>query len=373
MASTTRRARLALTVLLVAASTAACDVKWGGGHIALEHPSSPRAGRDSAATAAPPPVPLPRAPFVYLVRFDGDGGASAVPFARAGADGLEPLGWPAKPGAGYAARFDSSYARPGATLALQVAARRVGTLIVTGTRMAVNATCPSVADARALVAPEESTPRWAFAVGPGVADSVPARVDLPSMDDRMRTFAPILAENLLKAAGVDRAYLARRAELQAVPLPGDSLAGATGRGMAATYLIGDTLAPAAPSSESAVSLFYLAVFDPARGYVPEWSAVHRYRSAADKRVLTWLGALRLGTARFDMLREITGSSARVVAHAAGQSREITWTEEGSCPALRSLLEAPRAESGTAGDTASEAGAGAGRDTAPKGSPGAAGG
>lgn len=358
MASITRRARLALTVLLVAASAAACDVKWGGGHIALEHPRSPRAGQDSAATAAPPPVPLPRPPFVYLVRFEGDGSASAVPFARAGTDGLESLGWPAGADAAYAARFDSSFARPGATLALQLAAHRVGTLIVTGTRMAVNASCPSVADVRALVAPEQSTPRWAFAVGPGMADSVPARIDLPSLDDRMRTFGPILAENLLKAAGVDRAFLAQRAQLQAVPLPGDSLAGPTGHGMAATYLIGDTLAPTPPSSESAVSLFYLAVFDPARGYVPEWSSVRQYGSAADKRVLTWLGALRLGVGRFDMLREIDGSSARVAAHAVGQSRDIAWTEGGSCPALRSLLEAPRAESGTPGDSAGGAGTGA---------------
>jgi hypothetical protein len=359
MASNTRRTRLALTALLVAASAAACDVKWGGGHIALEHPRSPRAGQDSAATAAPPPVPLPKPPFVYLVRFEGDGSASAVPFARAGAAGLETLGWPAGADAGYAARFDSSFARPGATLALQVAARRVGTLIVTGTRMAVNATCPSVTDVRTLVAPGQSTPRWAFAVGPGLPDSVPARVDLPSMDDRMRTFGPILAENLLKTAGVEHAYLAQRAELQAVPLPGDTLAGAAARGLAATYLIGDTLAPVPPSSESAVSLFYLAVFDPARGYVPEWSSVHRYGSAADKRVLSWLGALRLGTRRLDMLRETDGSAAHVAAHEEGNSRDIAWTEEGLCPALRSLLEAPRAESGTTSDSAAGADPGAG--------------
>jgi hypothetical protein len=350
MESTTRRARFALAVLLVAASAAACDVKWGGSHVALEHPSSPLAGRDSAGRAAPPVVPLPAPPFVYLVRFEDGGAGTAVPFARAGDTGLEELGWSGG-AADYRARFDSTFARPGTTLALQVAARRVGTLIVTGTRMGVNATCPSVADVRALVAPGQSLPRWAFAVGPGFPDSVPATVGLPSLDDRMRTFGPILAENLLKAAGVERAYLAQRADLQAIPLSADTLARTGDTGMAATYLIGDTLAGVPPTTESAVSLFFMAGFDPARGYVPLWSSVRQYRSASDKEILTWLGGLRLGAERLELLREIGGSGERVVARASGGAGGPTWKESGSCPALRSLLEAPRAASGETPDSA----------------------
>ncbi len=345
MASTTRRARAALTVLLLAASAAACDVKWGGSHVALEHPRSQRDAEDSAA-AAQPPVPLPQPPFVYLVRFETDGGASAVPFARAGATGLESLDW-SSAGTEYRARFDSTFATPGTTLALQLSERRIGTLILTGTRVAVNAACPSVADGRALVAPGQSLPRWAFAVGPGLPDSVPDRVDLPGLDDRMRTFGPILAENLLKDAGVEHAFLAQRADLQAIPLAPDSAGAPVGHGMAATYLIGDTLAGVPPGSESAASLFFMATFDPARGYVPLWSTVQKYGSASSKKAFAWLGGLRLGGARYDMLEAVDGSSEKVAAHRAGAGKALAWTEADGCPALRSLRQAPRAESGAA--------------------------
>lgn len=360
MASTKRRLRLLLAALLLAAAAAACDVKWGGGHIALERPHTP--GERTASTAtAPPPKPLPRPPFVFLVRLRPDGAASAVPFARVSATGLEALGWPSDAGAGYRARFDSAFASAGSGLSLRIAGERAGRLIVTGTRMSVNASCPSVVDGRVLVLPGQKVPRWAFAVGPGSGESVPTRATVASPDDRTRTFGPILAENLLRAAGVDRPYLAQRADLQAVSLPGDTLPG-----MAATYLIGDTLAPVAPSSTSAVSLFYVASFEPARGYVPVWNVVHRYGSASDKRVLTWLGSLRVEGTMLYMVSLVDGSGRWIATHRPGGTAELAWTESGPCPALRSIEEAPRAESGTgtsgAGTGTSGSGTATGRKT-----------
>ena len=339
MASTRRRPTHLLAVLLAAATVVGCDVKWGGGHVTLERPQAGGAAAGSTGVAAPPPVPLPTAPFAYVVRLQADGTAAAVPFAHVGSQGLQALAWPSDADAEYRARFDSAFAAPGTTLSLQISGEPAGTLIVSGTRVSVNAGCPSVVDARALVLPGQDVPRWAFAIGPAPADAVPARVPVQGLDDRTRTFGPILAENLLRQAGVDRPYLAQRADLRRVTLPGDTLAA-----MAATYLIGDTLAPVPPTSGSATSLFYLARFESARGYVPVWSVVHGYGSESGKRALSWLGALEAGGSRLYMLRLTDGSGEWIAAHRAGASAELAFTEEGSCPALRGVSEAPRAAS-----------------------------
>lgn len=339
MASTRRSPRLLLAALLAAAAVAGCDVQWGGGHIALERPQQPGAAAGSTGVAAPPPVPLPEPPFAYVVRLEPDGQATAVPFARVAGGGLQGLSWPSDADAAYRARFDSAFTRPGATLSLQIAGRHAGTLIVSGTRTPVNAACPSVVDAQALAIPGQEMPAYAFAVGPTEEEGLPGRVPVAELDDRTRTFGPILAENLLRASGVDRPYLAQRADLRSAALPGD-----TAPAMAATYLIGDTLAPVPPASSSAASLFYVARFEPARGYVPVWSTVHRYGSASDKRILAWLGSLGVGGSRYYMLRRVDGSDERIAAHLAGASAELAWTEGGRCEALGSLENAPRAAS-----------------------------
>jgi len=115
----------------------------------------------------------------------------------------------------------------------------------------------------------------------------------------MRTYSPILAEQLMRSGGESRPYLAQRADQRVVPWPGDPTPA-----FAATYLIGDQL-DAPPPSGQAVSLFFLARFRAQGGYVPVWSEFHRYEGGSGKQVLTYLDD-------------------------TGETRQLDWNEDAVC-------------------------------------------
>ncbi len=158
----------------------------------------------------------------------------------------------------------------------------------------------------------------------------PEAVAAPISTSRLRTFGPIMAERLLQQAGVERAFLARQADLQPVAFPGDTAAG-----MAATYLIADTLAPVPSTAGSSVSLFFLARFDRSDGYVSEWQRVARYDSTGGKDVLVHLGMIPAGERRLEMLRRVQDDGERLAAarlDPAGGG-EIVWTGGTECPVV----------------------------------------
>lgn len=326
-------------MLLVAAAFLAvgCDVEWGGARLSLETPPPRTTPGDTAASAGPEAErlpPLPSAPLLYAVRATPEGRARVTPVARL-ADGA-PAGfdWPEDPPAAWTERFSEVFLAPGTELPLYSRGRRLGSVILEDLERPVNATCPGVAAARIILPPRAAVPDWSFAHASAGDAPLPAAVAVGEADRRMRTFGPILAERLLREAGEERPYLAQPAEIVPVPLPGDTVPG-----MAATYLVADTLAPVPPTGGAASSLFVVARYVEGSGYVPVWSRVERYGSAAEKEVFAHLDWLPMPGPDLHVLRRVTAEterlSAALVEPAEGRG-EVVWVEGDRCPAFERL-------------------------------------
>jgi len=314
-------------------------VEWGGASIRLENPApepEPATETGVAETAAPP-APLPEGPLLFAVSLDPAGGsARAFPVARLGAEGPEPIALPDAWDEAWQARFDSAFLSEGRALELHEGGGRIGSLVLDGRTRAPRAGCLPVGLGRALLPAGAAAPVRAFAlpsVGTPGEPSAPLR---PEVDNRIRTFGPILAEQLLRAGGETRPYLAQRADIRAVAWPGDDEPA-----MAATYLINDAPEGPAPSGD-ALSLFFLARFEPARGYVSEWSELRRYGGGSGKEVFLYRGAVEGPSGRIDVVERRDGESARLAASPDTDGRRsITWMESAACPADEILAEAER--------------------------------
>lgn len=347
---------LALSALVPAA---ACDVEWGGATVALINPAPvPEPDPDTRASAEEIIEPLPAGDLLYLVRFaDADGGAEAIPIALMIDDAPAPLGLPEEMTTGYRTRFDSVFYAANLELPLHAGGHRIGTLILDGNAKPVDSACLSVGVGRSLLLPDAQLPEYAFAwAGDGSAGE-PLTYDVAATDNRMKTFGPVLAENLLRRGGESRPYLAQRVSMRAVPWPGDERPA-----MAATYLVNDQL-DGVPPANAASSLFLLARFD-GRQYVPEWSEVRRYRRGEGKEAFVYLGAIAGPSGRVDFATRHDGSTVRLVASVdrEDEDREIDWTEGGRCPSLDVLARAAAATAAAA--TAAPATTSAGPQRAP---------
>lgn len=358
-------------VLLLAALpiwTAACDVEFGGASLSLREPSVPSAGTTATRsdTAGPEPsaaTPLPGGTQLLVTRLDPSGQALMVPAARAADGSPAPTAWPADADSTFPRRFVDAFLRPGSELPLHASGRRIGTVIPSERRLWPEPGCPPVAAGIALLLPGLEPPEHAFAFTPPDSVVRPERPSPPGSIRRLRSFAPILAENLLREAGFERAFLARRAALEPVTFADDTVPG-----MAATYLVNDSLAPGPPPPGASASLFFLARFAPREGYVPVWASARIYADTAGKVAYRHLGWIRLRGRRTDFVRRITADAVRIAALSTGAAgsggvrgaagtrvrgglagREPDWTEPGSCRALE-LLDAA-ATTGTAGTRA----------------------
>jgi hypothetical protein len=267
---------------------------------------------------------------LFAVRIDpSDGASRAFPIARLVEDGLAPLGVPENPDAGWSARFDSAFMAPGRELALHAAGRRIGSLVLDGSSATSSGSCLPVATGQALVPVGSAAPARAFAfassaAGPDELSAFPS----DELNNRMRTYSPILAEQLLRSSGESRPYLAQRADQHVVSWPGDSTSA-----FAATYLIGDQL-DAPPPDGQAVSLFFLARFRPQGGYVPVWSEVRRYEGGAGKEVFAYLDAAETPAGRIDFVELRDGSGGIRIGASVdrGETRQLDWMEDAACRA-----------------------------------------
>jgi len=252
-------------------------------------------------------------------------------------EGLAPLGLPESPDAGWQARFDSAFMAPGRELELQAAGRRIGSLVLDGATATPVDGCLPVVTGQALVPPGSSAPLRAFAFvsGTGVGPDEPQPYPRGDVDNRIRTFGPILAEQLLRSRGERRPYLAQRADMQFVSWPGDQAPA-----FAATYLINDELDPPAPSSGESVSLFFLARYTPDGGYETVWSEFRRYEDGEGREVSTYVDAAVTPAGRIDFVDVRDGTGAVRIAGSVERpgARHLDWTEAAECR-VELLLEA----------------------------------
>ncbi len=331
-----RRTRLmaatSAILMLAAATIGGCKVDWAGGSISIENPVPPPDSTETGEALEPEQIPLPPGPHLHLVRLQPDGAARLVPVAQiAPAGQTDPL--PPSPifteDPSFRARFDSAFLAPGTELDLLARGGRIGTVVLGGIARG-SASCPSVASGWAIVSPGQDVPAWAFAVPTGTPPATPPRrIEAPAPTSSMSVAGPVLAERLI---GGDRAFLARRASLTPVELSGDTLAG-----MAATYLIADSLA-IGPAGDRGVSLFFLARFEPTRGFIPVWEEVRRYGAPEEKEVFEYLDWISLERGRLDVVRRYDASTVRLAASLIPPDgdREIVWVEPEGCDALRRL-------------------------------------
>lgn len=334
---TVRRTTAALAALcpaaLLSGLTAACDVEWGGAELRIEEPRADRPGdtvsREGDGETAVEAPALPTPPLLYLAELGSDGAARAVPVARLGPEGPRPLDWPENPDPRYRDRFDSAFLAPGTELVLHSAGGAPGRLILGEEPGTVNAACPGVAAGRALLLAGTRTPPHVLAVGPGAGADLPAAGSRPAPTRRNRLFAPILAERILQEQGVERAFLARRVALEAVHLDGDTVPG-----MAATYLVNDSLSASPPPSGPSASLAFLAQYDPAEGFVPVWSAVRSYAEPADKEAFAFVDWVALPAGRLLVMRRFGTRDVRLATvDLEAEGRDAIWIEPGGCPAF----------------------------------------
>jgi hypothetical protein len=193
----------------------------------------------------------------------------------------------------------------------------------------------------------QQLPVSGFALPLALVESDPGASNPIETDRRMRTYGPVLTENLLEQRGYDRAYLAQRAALGTVSYPGDE-----GPAMVATYLVNDSLKPEW-SEARAVSLFFMARYDPSRGYYSVWHEYRRYRSAEDREVFSYENWIETPPGRLDFLELYGDGSVRLAASLEredARKRQIDWTEPESCQSRWAFDGAPVADAaGGAGD------------------------
>ena len=263
--------RLAACLIVIAAS--GCDnVQWGGAELAFV-PPPPKAQESAPGDEEPGEDRLPEGPLLHLVRAEGGGIATLVPIAEVSGDTLIPLeanDWEA-----YGNRLIAEHYRAGAELALFRSGARVGTFVVQSAEIPPADVCPRVPRVTGVME-----------LGPGAGDAVEflalRKTDAPAPPQpaaaaqptrAMQVLAPILAERLLRARSAPLPGNWQRAMAQLTPIP---IAGSNDPGIAATFLVGDTLGPGLDDDGS--SLFFIATPQAQTGYEPVHVEYNNYAS-----------------------------------------------------------------------------------------------
>ncbi|MEJ2678514.1 MAG: hypothetical protein P8174_05480 [Gemmatimonadota bacterium] len=250
-----------LAALLIVTLATGCDnVHWGGFQVTIVRPA-PKGGKLATAAAAPGER-LPEGPLLYYVRVDSTGRRGVIrPVGEIQGNGLRALR-PSDPSV-YEPAFISQHFEAGARYILFRRGQQSGTLTVDSAGNAPPDACRPLphgigdvqldrnTEAReflALIQPRTATPRA----------TVPQP---PTVDRRRRVVAPILANHLLDARHATLPTNWSHALAQITPFP---IAGSDDDAFAATFLVGDTLAPG--FDDVGESLFFIAVPHAQVGY-----------------------------------------------------------------------------------------------------------
>lgn len=253
----------------------------------------------------------------------GEGGAQLIPVAEVSGDTLRTLQRPAgvAPEA-YETRFRQAVLEPGAQFELFRRGASVGTFQVGGAGPVTACGIPTATGTLTTVAAAADAGEF-LAFRRGLAPEVRGEYSPPQVTGSMRTYASIVAEKLVLQNGLPRPRSWPGAQRNLEPL---EVAGGGNPEMAATYLVGDQLAPG-PGEPDGYSVFYIAGYERRSGYTPFYSEVHDYRrsgKAAPRVVdhLNWDG--QEGHEILVQVYRPRGSRYEAVARTQGNQWRKVW-------------------------------------------------
>jgi hypothetical protein len=270
-----RRRFLAWSVpLLIVTATVGCDnVIWGGADVQIVPPPPPQASLEiETDTRIFAEFGLPVGPLVFHL-FQQEGGYQLVPVAEMTAEELRPVRRP--PGVSpeaYESRFRETVLPVGAQFDVFRRGVRVGTFVAQRTGPITACGVPTVIGNTTVVAAAVEAGEY-LAFRQGLAPTSRGDFSPPQVTGPIRTYASIVAERLILAAGLPRprSWPGSQRDLQPIEvMPGGHPE------MAATYLVGDDLA-VGPAQPEGYSVFYVADYETRRGYMPVYSEVRDYR------------------------------------------------------------------------------------------------
>lgn len=270
-----RRRWLLLAVILTAPS--GCDnVTWGGTEVHLQgpgdQPEKPVEEQVEAPQEEAPVAGVPEGPLLLAGTREGDS-VRLVVVGTVHGGGIDAL--PADRGPDFMDAVIRQRLAPGTSVVLFSDGSRVGHTTVAAARID-DRFCqprPSVSGVIELVPGAASARRFLALVDPGAANRPYTRYRSQDHDYDQRVASLALAQETIRQTGAawPTSVLESRADIQAFSLPeGPTPA------FAATFLIGDRLAVAPPTSENAYSIFVMGVRN-SDGYTSAFSWYRLYR------------------------------------------------------------------------------------------------
>lgn len=253
MSSGIRRITPLAALLIVTLATGCDNVDWGGIRVSIVHPAS-RGGKLATAAAAPGER-LPEGPVLFYVRVDSAGRRGVIyPIAEIQGSTLRAL-TPADPAA-YEPAFIGQHFESGTRYVLFRRGQQSGTLTVDSAANAPPDACRPLPHGIGDVKLDRNAEAHEFLalIRTHATTAHAAAPTPPGIDRRMRFVAPILANQALDArhATLPTNWSHALAQLTAFPVKGSD-----DDAFAATFLVGDTLAPGL--DDIGESLFFVAV------------------------------------------------------------------------------------------------------------------
>jgi hypothetical protein len=281
------RSRHAILLALILIAVPACDnVMWGGADIEIVPPPP--------AASMTPVIPddrvfaefgLPRGQVIFHI-VPSEQGSRLVPIGEISGDSVRTIRRPAGVAQeAYEERFRDAVIPIGAQFDVFRRGARVGTFVAQRPGPVTHCGVPTVLGNTTVVAAASDISQF-IAFRQGLSPTVRGEFAPPQITGSIRTYASIIAERLILQAGLPRprSWPGAQRDLQAIEI----VAGAHPE-MAATYLVGDSLA-VGPADPQGYSVFYIADFETRRGYSPIYQEVRDYRRGgkAAPRVVDYL-------------------------------------------------------------------------------------
>lgn len=319
-------ARPAAALILTAVS--ACDnVRWGGADVEIV-PPAPRMSEavGDAGEEGPSEAGLPTGPVIFHL-VQAEGGTRLVPIAEILGDTLRTLRVPeGVEQSAFGARFQETVLPIGAQFDVFRRGADVGTFVVQSHGPPTRCGIPTALGRATVVAAAVDAPQY-LAFRRGLSPEVRGDFNPPQMTGSIRTYASIVAERLILQAGLPRPRSWTGAQRSLEPV--EIMRGGNPE-MAATYLVGDSLA-VGPADPQGYSVFYLADYETRRGYEPIYSEARDYRQTGKAAPLVVDYLDWTGDEFPEILVQVFGTSQswyEVIGQSDGRWRK-TW-EGGGC-------------------------------------------